>query len=211
MTDGRSFWREYGYYCWQKAKRRQIALDCSDLVVNGLFKDLTIAKLAKEAGIAKGSFYDYFENKEDLIFEIVTILMENYNKKTKIKLQNALTCKDKLKEFAAFFYAEEDKDLRKIYNQFMAISLIDPTDKMVEFQAKSLHIYKEWLKEIIKEAINNGELKEIALSFADSLFATVKGYYLNAQTTNTNSELKNTINSYIDNIYKLIGTKWWKV
>ena len=49
-------------------KRTQIALACKNLVIANGIKDITITKIAKEAGIAKGSFYDYFENKEDLVF-----------------------------------------------------------------------------------------------------------------------------------------------
>jgi len=47
-------------------KRRDIALSCNDLLLEKGIKKLTIAEVAKTAGVSKGSIYDYFENKEDI-------------------------------------------------------------------------------------------------------------------------------------------------
>ena len=61
-------------------KRREIALKCSDLIHEVGMKKLTVAEVAKTADIGKGTIYEYFENKEDIIFEIINIHIEKHNK-----------------------------------------------------------------------------------------------------------------------------------
>jgi len=185
-------------------KRSSIALACKDLVVNSSFKDITITKIAKEAGIAKGSFYDYFKNKEDLIFEIVNILMQKYNKKTEAKLKEAKDAKEKLKIFASFYYSQEDSELRGLYKEFVAISLTSANKEMIEFQSKIFKLYRDWLEEIIKEAIKNNELPNSALSLVDVFFATVKGLFITYEVTDVIDDLKEAIESYIDTIFGVI-------
>jgi len=185
-------------------KKKEIALSCKSLLENNNINSLTISSITKVAGIGKGTFYEYFKNKEDLIFEIVSILMQEYNKKTQKRLKAATTVKEKLKIFAQFFYSKEDENLRKIYNQFLAISLNNPSKEMIEFQSRCFKLYQHWIEQIIKEAINSGELDTIALEFSESIFATIKGFYLNAQSTNQIDTLPQKIDSYIDRFILLI-------
>ena len=185
----------------KKMKRRDIALSCKDLVVSCALKDISIAKLAKEAGIAKGSFYDYFENKEDLIFEIVSILMQEYNKQLEIKLESANSSKAKLKIFASFFYNDDYIELRGLYKEFVAISLVNPSKQMIEFQTKCYILYRDWLAAIIQEAVDNKEMNKSSLNMVDGLFATVKGLYISYEITDAIANLQEAIDSYIDTLF----------
>ena len=184
-------------------KRNNIALACKNLVINASIKDITISQIAQVAHIAKGSFYDYFDDKEDLLFHIVTILMDEYNKKTEIKLNNAKNIKEQLKLFAEFFYSDEDIQLREIYKKFISIALINENNKMKHFQTQCYDKYKNWLEQIINEAIIKGELKPEVLSLVNGLFSTAKGLYIIHETTNSLDSLQNEINNYIDMIYQL--------
>ena len=170
MTDGRSLFLEsfMAIVVDKEKKRRQIALSCKDLVIDRGLKDITITQIAKEAGIAKGSFYDYFENKEDLVFEIVTFLIEEYNAKMSDRLKSIDDIKEKLKVFASFYYSKDDFELRKLYKEFIAISLTTPNNQMIEFQTKCNDIYRNWLKDMIQEAIDKGELDSSVLELTDS-------------------------------------------
>jgi len=207
MTDGRSFFFkgcDMAIIVDKDKKRSSIALACKDLVVNNAFKDITITKIVKEAGIAKGSFYDYFKNKEDLVFEIVNILMQEYNEKTEKRLKEAKDAKEKLKIFASFYYSQEDRELRELYKEFVSISLTSANKEMIEFQSKIFNLYRNWLEDIIKESINNKELPESALKLVDGLFATVKGLFITYEVTDVIDDLKEAIENYIDTIFGVI-------
>ena len=207
MTDGRSFFFkgcDMAIIVDKDKKRSSIALACKDLVVNNAFKDITITKIVKEAGIAKGSFYDYFKNKEDLVFEIVNILMQEYNEKTEKRLKEAKDAKEKLKIFASFYYSQEDRELRELYKEFVSISLTSANKEMIEFQSKIFNLYRNWLEDIIKESINNKELPESALKLVDGLFATVKCLFITYEVTDVIDDLKEAIENYIDTIFGVI-------
>jgi AcrR family transcriptional regulator len=206
MTDGRSLFLEsfMAIVVDKEKKRRQIALSCKDLVIDRGLKDITITQIAKEAGIAKGSFYDYFENKEDLVFEIVTFLIEEYNAKMSDRLKSIDDIKEKLKVFASFYYSKDDFELRKLYKEFIAISLTTPNNQMIEFQTKCNDIYRNWLKDMIQEAIDKGELDSSVLELTDSFFVTVKGFFIIYEVTHTIDNLQEAIEDYIDTIFKVI-------
>lgn len=50
---------------------RQKLLDTANrLIVKNGYEDVSVDSIVQESGIAKGTFYNYFQHKEDLIFEL---------------------------------------------------------------------------------------------------------------------------------------------
>ncbi len=191
-----------------KAKKRQtIALACKDLVINEDIRSLTISKITKHAGIGKGSFYEYFENKEDLVFELAQILMGEYNALMEIKLSETEEKIEKLKLFASFFYDSKYADLRKLYNEFMAISLVSPSPEMQKFQMECFNLYSSWLEEILLEDESNPELKSISKQLSKMLISSVKGIYITCISTGNSDRLEEEINRFIELSYRVDGEK----
>jgi len=62
----------------KREKRRNIALACQELLVENGINHITVAQIAKTAGVGKGTVYEYFENKEDIVFEIITTFVVEY-------------------------------------------------------------------------------------------------------------------------------------
>ena len=100
-------------------KRKDIALACKKLFVEQGIKDVTVSKIAKTAGVSKGSIYDYFKNKEDVVFEIVNVLMQEHNTIKQEKLALIETTKDKIKLFFNIFHDDSDRELRELYKEFI--------------------------------------------------------------------------------------------
>lgn len=185
-------------------KRTDIALACKELFVQNAINDLTIATIAKTAGVSKGSIYDYFNNKEDILFLLLTILIKKHNNlKEKSQTQN-LAIEEKIKLFFNFFYSDEDKELREIYKSFVAISLTSPNKKITEFQTKCYNSYYIWLEDMIKKAISDKEIIPSSLEFAKSIFYIAEGIYLKSVTTNRINDAKTEINIEIDKLFKLL-------
>jgi len=188
----------------KEKKKAEIALSCKNLVLNNNINNITISAIAKEAGIGKGTFYEYFKDKYELIFELVSILLQEYNKVTEAKLKEATDIKQKLKIFASFYYDSDYKELRKLYNQFIAISIISSDKEMLDFQTKCFNKYKDWLRDILDSEVQNGNLPRMRLDMADILFITVNGMYITYITTNEISNLEEAIDEYIDFMITLI-------
>lgn len=188
-------------------KRREIASSCRELFVNNSMKDLTISTIAKTANIGKGTIYDYFENKEEIVIELVSILMQEYNVSKDARIAQESSTKEKIKVFLDFFYSEEGVELREMYKDFIAISLTSPNQKITDFHTKCFNDYYQMAEALIKEGINNGEITPLAEKLTKGLFALTQGLFILSITTDNQMDLKKEINDYIDAIFSLIEVK----
>lgn len=187
-------------------KRKDIALTCKTLFVEKGIKNLTISQIAKEAGVGKGTLYDYFKNKEDIVFEIVNILLAEHDAIKEKKMAEASSTKEKVKCFFEFFYNDE-VELRELYKEFVSITLSDPNSEMSEFHAKCYATYSAWFKMILQEGVKNGEIIEQSIALSNGLFALGKGMFISSCATNATDNLEYEIESYIDTLFDLIEVK----
>ena len=122
-------------------KRRDIALSCRDIFFKNGIRNITISQIAKTAGIGKGTIYDYFRNKEDIVFEIVSIMIQERNLALELSISEIKSTKDKIKLFGSFFYSDEDTQLRGLYKEFISIALSSPDEEMRRFQTECFNSY----------------------------------------------------------------------
>lgn len=191
----------------KEQKRKDIALSCKELIFENGINNLTVSQMAKTAGVGKGTIYDYFKNKEDVVFEIVNIMMLEYNENKQQRLSSKTLTRDKVKEFANFFYDDEHKELRSIYKEFISISLMNLSEEMIEFQSECATSYLNWFESIIKEGIEKGELKEGSEIFARGLFVMAEGMFITNAVTNTIDDLESEINKFTDSLFDLIEVR----
>ena len=188
-------------------KRKDIALACKEIVLESGIRNLTISKLAVAAGVGKGTIYEYFENKEDIVFEIVNRMMQAYDEQKEIKLLQASSTKEKVEIFLSFFYKQENSELIAIYKEFVSISLSNPNQSMIEFQAKCSQNYFAWFTDIIQNGVEKGELIPESQALAKGLFSMGEGMFIMNATLNDPALLKKDINQFIEAIFKLIEVK----
>lgn len=62
---------------WE-SKKKLILKVATEVFAEKGFNEATISQIAQKAKVAEGSIYDYFENKEDLLFSIPEERMENF-------------------------------------------------------------------------------------------------------------------------------------
>ena len=191
----------------KEQKKRDIALSCKDLIIASGSKEPTIATIAQTAGIGKGTFYEYFSSKDELLFELVAILMTQYNENIEQKLKSVKSTKEKVKIFAEFFYAKQSEDLRVLYKMFTAITLLHSHKEMRHFQTECFDSYYLWFEKILQEGIGNSEIIPNAAHLAKGMFATAKGLFIASETTHSITNLQVELNSYIDTIFELIEVK----
>jgi len=187
-------------------KRKDIALSCRDIILQNGIQNLTIASIAKAAGIGKGTFYEYFKSKEALLFELVNILLQEYNLRMEEKLARLVSTREKVKVFADFFYEEESQDLRILYKMFTGVSLLAPQKEMVDFQKACFDHYYLWFESLIREGIANKELVPEMARMTKGVFATAQGMYIVAETTHGKENLKKEVHAYIDTLFTLVQT-----
>ena len=79
----------------KEQRRKDIALACLDLIHEVGIKKLTVAQVAQTAGIGKGTIYEYFENKDDIVFEIINMHIEAHHKQFLEAVKTLETTKEK--------------------------------------------------------------------------------------------------------------------
>lgn len=185
-------------------KRKKIAFSIKDLILEKGIKNLTITEIVNKAKIARGSFYDYFETKEDVLFEIIVQELKDFKKElTKKKFIN-LDSKNKVFKFFEFSLSEEEKFFkeRTFYKEYLTIALTSNKEKIINFNKKFNNELKDILLNIINEGICNNELKKEALCFVDSMLSAEKGFLVIQWIEKRDT--KNEFKIFIDNLFKLI-------
>jgi len=188
-------------------KRKDIALSCREIVLENGIRNLTISKLADAAGVGKGTIYEYFENKEDIVFEIVNLMMLKHNERKEEALSKVTSTKEKVIIFLSFFYNEVDSELLKMYKEFVSIALSNPNQNMIDFQDKCAQSYYFWFFEIIENGIKSGELIPDAKALAKGLYSIGEGMFVMSASSGSTASLKKDINEFTDAIFKLIEVK----
>ena len=188
-------------------KRKDIALACKEIFFQNGINDLTISHIARTAGVGKGTIYEYFKNKEDIVFEIVNILIQERNIIVEQKMSEITFTKDKVKFFSSFFYSEEDIELRQLYKEFISIALSSADEKMIEFQTQCFKLHYDWFEKIIQEGIDNGEIIEQSIKLSKGLFVSAEGMFIASSSTNAISDVQIELDKYIDALFELIEVK----
>ncbi|MEA3288800.1 MAG: TetR/AcrR family transcriptional regulator [Campylobacterota bacterium] len=180
-------------------KRKKIAKSTCDLFIEKGFVNISISEIAKVAGIGKGTIYEYFKNKEDIVFELMSCLQEDYDPRLEENLQKSSTVKDKVISLFDLFLSENEKvkTQRKIYREFLAIYLNNPSSDIDSYHTQIKQKYANVLTGILNEAIEAKEIKKESLLFLPSIFATVEGFFL----INDNNQ---KILEYFDNLFELL-------
>ena len=183
-------------------KRKTIAKSTCSLFIEKGFVNISISEIAKVAGIGKGTIYEYFKNKEDIIFELMWCLQEDYDPKLEENLSKDVDVVQKVIYLFDIFFSENEtiQTQRKIYREFLAIYLNNPTPEIIEYHTNLKEKYSIILTNILNNEIEKGELKKEALLFIPSIFATVEGFFIANNS-------KKRILDYFDNLFLLLKTK----
>lgn len=180
-------------------KRVDIAKSTCELFIKEGFVNISISQIANQAGIGKGTVYQYFENKEDIIFELMSCLQKEYDPKLQAKLLKSSSVKQKVLALFDLFISDDEKVLiqKQIYKEFLAIYLNNPSDQIRVYQKQMKDKYTDILINIFNEAILNNELRKESINFVDSVFATIEGFFI------VNDDQKQIVN-YIESLLELL-------
>ena len=180
-------------------KRKQIAKSTCTLFIQKGVISISISEIAKVAGIGKGTVYEYFSNKEDIVFELMSCLQEDYDPKLKENLQKSSSTKQKIIYLFDLFLNDDEtiQIQKKIYKEFIAIYLNNPSDEIINYKKVLKEKYTEILVDIFNTAIIEGELVEESIELVPSIFATIEGFFI----INDDKEL---ILNYIDSLFKIL-------
>jgi len=187
-------------------KRNDIACACKDILLEFGIKKLTVSDIARTAGVGKGTIYEYFRNKEEIVFEIMTVFIVEYHE----KLSNILSEKNssKKKLFHFFYLIFEDEENKKqlgLYREFIAISLTSKSKDMIEFNQQCRERFGVILSEILDIGIKNEELPVSIKGMIGAMLTFGLGLVIEHHTIKL--DVKNEIEIFLDTLLDLAKTK----
>ena len=192
----------------KEKRRKEIAMACVDLIYDIGIKNLTVAQVAQVAGIGKGTIYEYFETKDDIVFEIMNIHVEENHKQFLETIKTIKTTKEKIFLCFKFVLDDSEENLRHFngYKEYVSIVLSDENDVMCEFNGSCKVFFDLQLRKIIQEGIDNNELIPEAMNLAEGLLVFEKGLAL-LKMSQKNFDAKYVGESFLNNLWELIKVK----
>jgi len=104
----------------KQQKRIEIARKTMPLIARYGFENTPIRKITAEVGIGKGTFYDYFTNKEDILNEIIRIVIADWTELVISKIGNI---DDPLKQLFIMLRDGSNLDARFQQNMIIYVDL----------------------------------------------------------------------------------------
>lgn len=189
-------------------KRRDIAIACTDLLLEKGLKKLTVSEIAKTAGIGKGTVYEYFPSKEAVVFEIIRNVIKEHQQDLIARSNNNTSCRQKvlyLFDFSLCQYKDYSKHL-DVYKEYVSVTLAENNmEDMNDFNRECSSFFKQILTDIIQDGIDKGELVPESVNLIGGLMAADKGLLL--KSWSENSDNKPELISFIDTLFNLIEIK----
>ncbi len=169
------------------------------------FDASSINRIVEEAGIAKGSFYQYFEDKKDLYKHVMNIIIQKKMEYMTPTLMNpmGLDIFSLIKEMYAsgLSFAFHNPDLLEISNKLLSDPNHDMYKELVEEnKEKSDQVFLQ----LLKMAEERGEIRSgldlsLVAYLLTSLNISVSDYYMRRNDTKTYSkDMLDVVESFLD-------------
>lgn len=133
--------------------REAILQSARELIAQGGIKDAQIQAIAERAGVSSGLVYRYFDNKSQVLIEVLSEAIQHEVKILNHIAESELTSKQKLDKAVTTFVK------RAMNSPQLAYSLMfEPVDTELEHERfRSKQLIKQSIKEILAAGKINGE------------------------------------------------------
>lgn len=139
-------------------KTKQKLLDiAADLIVKGDFDSLKVEDITKACGCAKGTFYVYFKNKEEISCEICRSLFKKIE--LDMNKMKGKTFIDKMQYYFEQFMVEVERYGINMCREWIR-DVIDPKIATEHWDNSKWQFDVDMLQNILKQAIQDKELKK---------------------------------------------------
>ncbi|MDR4436001.1 fatty acid metabolism transcriptional regulator FadR [Bacillus tequilensis] len=142
----------------KRPKYMQIIDAAVEVIAENGYHQSQVSKIAKQAGVADGTIYLYFKNKEDILISLFKEKMGQFIDRMEEDIKEKTTAKEKLALVISkhFSLLADDHNLAIVTQLELRQSNLELRQKINEV----LKGYMNILDNILTEGIQSGELKE---------------------------------------------------
>jgi TetR/AcrR family fatty acid metabolism transcriptional regulator len=138
----------------RNGKREAILRAAAHVFARSGYFNAKVSDVARKAGVADGTVYLYFKNKDDLLTSIFSWAMGEFISSAKSELAEIADPREKLRRFASLHLSmlEQERDIAIVFQ----IELRQSTKFMERFSTTYLAQYLQMLREIIEDGQRRG-------------------------------------------------------
>lgn len=138
----------------RNGKREAILRAAAQVFAQSGYFNAKVSDVARKAGVADGTVYLYFKNKDDLLTSIFSWAMGEFISGAKSEIAGVTDPREKLRRFASLHFStlEQERDIAIVFQ----IELRQSAKFMEQFSTTYLAQYLQMLREIIEEGQRRG-------------------------------------------------------
>lgn len=156
-VDGRPLWRCLIAQAAPSDKRRRIIDAAVKVFAERGFYHARVSEVAAEAGVAGGTIYNYFKNKDDLLISLFEDRMEAILADFRAELAGIEKVSDRLRRFVELHLAMVARD--PTLAEVLTVELRQSSKFMREYKARKFGEYLALLESLVVEGIQCGEFR----------------------------------------------------
>lgn len=137
--------------------RQKIIKALTSLMDNKNFYTITTAEIAATAGVTEGLIYKYFQDKNDLLFQVLHLHFRDFHEGVVRQLESCDSCMEKLETIIRA--SLESYAANRV---FAKILLLEVRNSPSYFQSDAydmVRVYSATILRIIEEGVASGELR----------------------------------------------------
>jgi TetR/AcrR family fatty acid metabolism transcriptional regulator len=152
----------------RRLRKQQIMQAAIEVFGKYSYQNANISEIARKAGIAEGTIYQYFKNKQDLFFAIGLERTKDFCRQIDVQLEGITGTVDRLRKFVWYYlsYFKTNPD----YVRSLMLEMRVSRDFVKSKSYKSFRAFSKQVLQILKEGQEEGIIrKDVDLYLAQQL------------------------------------------
>lgn len=169
-------------------KRKEILNSAIDHFARNGYSRANIKEIAEKAGVATGTVYLYFKNKDDLLVQSMKAMMELNLEKIKQKVAEVEPAIDRL--FMFFYHHIEVFTHRPSMARFLVVELRQSEEFYKRYPSYNpYHDYSDYIMELVSKAIQEGTTiaynpQTVAFIIMGAMDSVLTNWLINPESVN---------------------------
>ena len=173
------------------------------------YYSIKVSDIAKEAGIGKGTVYEYFDSRDTIISEAVVYYLGGYLEHAVELVESNDTFESRLRAVFEYIYSETDESMSVVDILFAngGISDIYSILKEPDMLNAALEAIDGYIEDLLNDAAEEGAIKPIEDMRYSShvLKAAVSGFIFSVNPGNTKRDFETAYNNSMKLILKALN------
>ena len=159
---------------FESIKKEAILKKTKEFITTYGLKEFSMEKLAKFCGLAKGTFYNYFKSKDELITSVIENSVEEVWETLQGRLRECKTPKEKLYTLVnlTLSFFNENRDILILYaNEIKMLDCVAPNTETMHGRFLIFHIERitNLIAQILEESGVKRERKKLAFLIHETM------------------------------------------